>query len=72
MCPWRDIKRIYIVPEFELYGYTDMRIYEDFSKISKGGSKFEWIEDRIKDISSFNSTYHNMKLEDCKVLRKDR
>lgn len=58
------IDRIYIVPESELYGYTYIEIYEDWSGVLRmEGSKFEWIEefrinDEIRDI--YNDCYHNL------------
>lgn len=61
-----NIDRIYIVPESELYGYTYIEIYEDWSDVLRmGGSKFEWIEefrinDEIKDI--YNDCYHDLML----------
>ena len=39
----KNIERIYIIPEHELYGERRIQIYEDFSKLSTV-SKYEWVE----------------------------
>ena len=40
--PWKDIKRMYIVPEEELHNDIQIDIYDDWPKIRR--AKFEWIE----------------------------
>lgn len=62
--------RVYIIPESELYGETQIDIYEDWSKV-RGGSKFEWIEKYRVDEKPYDDAYHSLNLDDCKYLRKD-
>jgi hypothetical protein len=56
--PWKNANRVYIIPESELYGETQITIYEDWPKISRR-SKFEWIEKYRIDEKPFNDIYHS-------------
>lgn len=61
--PWKDVKRMYAIP-WEAVGYRKrINIYKN---PSRGG----WYKEFRIDEKPFNDTYHNMKLENCKVLRK--
>lgn len=44
-------------------------IHRDLSKLTRH-SRYEYLEQFRIDITPFNNTYHDMKLENCKVLRK--
>lgn len=67
LCMGRDrknVERIYIVPESELYGESIIQIYEDFNELSKI-SKYKWVEKfKIsKDIIDiYNNTYQDLML----------
>lgn len=63
--PWKDVVRVYVIPWEAIGDISYITIYENPSKESR------WEEFRT-DERSFNSTYHNMKLENCKVLRKKK
>lgn len=58
-----NIKRVYIIPEPELFGETHVYIYEDYSMLYRG-SKFEWIDkfrvSDIGDIKLYNDCYHSL------------
>lgn len=64
------VKRVYIIPKLELINYTHIDIYEDWSRV-KGGSKFEWIEKYRVDEKPYDDAYHDLKLDNCNVLRKN-
>lgn len=59
MDKYMKIEKIYIIPEEKLYGKTNITISENS----------QWEEFRV-DEEPYNDTYHNMKIEDCTVLRK--
>ncbi len=59
----KNVKRIYIIPCCKLANSTVINIYEDWSRVTRGGSKFEWVEEYridefIKDI--YNDAYHSL------------
>jgi len=62
--PWRDVERVYMIPDeyAESTGISINRYPSRLTYMSK--EKF-----RI-DRRPFNDIYHNMKLENCKVLKK--
>lgn len=66
--PWRDIEKVYVIPESELYGEVRINIYKDFSNVR---SRFKWVDKFRVDEKVFNDIYHTMKLENCKILRKN-
>lgn len=55
----KNVKRVYIIPESELYGETCIHIYEDFSKTLRI-SKFEWVEEYRVDEKPYDDAYHNL------------
>lgn len=65
--PWRDVKRVYAVPCWEVFGGSGVYIRENF-RLSR--SKWKYLEEFRIDEKPFNSTFHNMKLENCKILRR--
>lgn len=65
--PWKNVKRVYAIPEIEVYGKRSVTIYKNPSPSI--GSK--WEEFRI-DEKPFNMVYHNITIEDCPALRKDK
>lgn len=60
----KNVERVYIIPELELYGERSITIYKDCSSPKR--SRFERF--RV-DERSYNDTYHNLKLENCTVLK---
>lgn len=66
--PWIDIERAYVIPESKLYGEARINIYKDFSNMR---SRFKWVDKFRVDEKDFNDIYHTMKLENCKILRKN-
>lgn len=63
--PWKNVERIYAIP-WEVVGYRKkIGIYNN---PSRGG----WYKEFRIDEKSFNDTYHNMNLTNCKVLRKNK
>jgi hypothetical protein len=62
----KNVTRVYIIPESELYGITTVTIYD---KTIRGISK--WEKFRV-DEKSYNEMYHSMKIENCKVLKDDK
>lgn len=67
--PWRDVERAYAIPYLQIAGEYRIYIHRDLSKL-KRHSRYEYLEQFRIDAILFNDTYHNMKLENCKVLRK--
>ena len=65
--PWKNVERAYAIPEMEVFCKRSVTIYKNPSPSI--GSK--WEEFRI-DEKSFNNTYHNLTIEDCPALRKDK
>lgn len=63
--PWVDVKRSYAFP-WEVVGN---RKSITITKNPKFGT--QWYEESRIDSKPFNATYHNMKLINCRVLRKD-
>lgn len=60
---WKNVERVYIIP-VEYIISSHITIYENTStKLSK------WEKFRI-DHKPFDKIYHNMKLENCKILKK--
>lgn len=51
------IKRVYIIPESELYGETAIYINEE---LPKRGYKFEWVEKYRVDEEPYNCAYHSL------------
>lgn len=66
---FKNVERVYIILVFieELFGETQISIYEDFSK-TRIISKFKWVEKYMVDEKPYNDTYHRMRLENCSVL----
>lgn len=62
--PWKNTNRVYIIPESELYGETQITIYEDWPKVSRR-SKFEWIEKYRINEKPFNDIYHSVDIPRC-------
>lgn len=72
--PWKDVDRMYVIPIDDLYKHNcedGINVYRDWYKLRKL-SRFEWIEKFRIDERPYNNTYRNMKLENCKILRKDK
>lgn len=65
--PWKNVERIYAIPEIDIYGKRSVTIYKYPSPSL--GSKWE---DYIIDEKPFNESYHNLTIEDCPSLRRDR
>lgn len=65
--PWKNVERIYAIPEIDVYGKRSITIYKYPSPSL--GSKWE---DYILDEKPFNESYHNLTVEDCSSLRRDR
>lgn len=61
----KNVLRVYIIPESELYGIKAVSIYSKTRYIQSKWEKF-----RV-DEKPYNETYHNMKIENCKVLKND-
>lgn len=66
--PWKNVMRMYAIPCWEIFGESNIHIYGNF-RISR--SKWKYIEEFRIDKKPFNYTYHNMRLENCKVLKRD-
>lgn len=69
----KNVERVYIIPESELYGETQILIYRDWKKAR---SEFEWIEKfRVsKEIENiYNEIYHSLMsyIGDRKFLNVD-
>lgn len=56
---FKNIKRAYKIPESELYGEASINIYEDWSKVSRGGSVFKWIEKYKIDEKPYDDAYND-------------
>lgn len=67
--PWKNIERVYAIPYIQMAGEYRIYIHRDLSKLTRH-SRYEYLEQFRIDITPFNNTYHDMKLENCKVLRK--
>lgn len=65
--PWKDVDRLYAIPWEVVVNRNKWSI-----SITKNPSKgVQWYEEFRIDERPFNETYHNMKLENCKILRKE-
>lgn len=64
--PWKNVMRVYNIPEMALYGKRTISISEN---PCRGGGM--WREFRI-DERQFNDIYRNMTIDDCPALRKDK
>lgn len=65
--PWRNVRKAYAIPEVEVYGLRSIAIYDNPNPSI--GSKWDKF---IIDAKPFNDTYHNLTIEDCPALRKDK
>lgn len=63
--PWKSVKRVYAIPWEDAINRSSIKIYENPSRSA-------WYDKYKIDEKSFEDTYSNMKLENCKVLRKRR
>ena len=61
--PWRDVERVYVIPEEETFGRSTLNII-------KNPSRTVWYEIFRIDERPYNDAYHHMKLENCKVLKE--
>lgn len=61
---WKNVERIYVVP-------FERAIKRSSIGIVKEPSRSTWYSDLIIDEKPFNNVYHNMRIENCKVLRKN-
>lgn len=57
--PWKDVERVYIIPEHETYGEIQIGICEDWSRLSRI-SRFEFIEKYRVDEKPYSNIYHNI------------
>jgi len=63
--PWKDVERLYVIPSD-----TVLNTVKSGITITKNPSKgSQWYEEFRIDEKPFNDTYHNMKLDNCKILR---
>lgn len=65
----KNILRVYIIPKFELDGESTIVIYLDWSKVGRGGSRFEKLEKYRVDNNFYNNAYHNLDDNDLKGIR---
>ena len=63
--PWKNVRRVYAIPWEVISHKTGFDIYQDPPKRAD-----PWYEEFRIDEKPFNDTYHNMKLDNCPVLRK--
>lgn len=61
--PWKNVKRVYAIP-------WEDAIYRSSISVLENSSRSSWYDKYNIDEKSFDDTYHNMKLENCSVLRK--
>lgn len=64
--PWKNVERGYIIPYKKMKERAKTTI-----TITKNPSRGTWYDRFRTDEKPFNNTYHNMKLENCKILRKN-
>ena len=62
---WKDVDRIYIIPESEAKEGTSITI----SKNPYRG--IPWYEKYRVDEKPYNEAYHSLSIEDCSVLKDD-
>lgn len=60
----KNVERVYVIPVEETIGRDNITIYDN-------PSRAVWYEKYRIDGEPFNNTYHNMKLENCKVLKRE-
>jgi hypothetical protein len=63
--PWKDVKMAYMTPWEDAINRMTI-------KITENPARKPWYYDFRIDEKPFNDTYHNMKLDNCKILRKNR
>lgn len=66
--PWKDVEEVYAFP-------WEIVIYRNKANITitrNSLKKDHWYDEFKIDEKPFNEKYHNLKLENCKVLRKDK
>jgi hypothetical protein len=62
--PWKDIERVYAIPWEVIVSRNKCNVTISRNSLKRG----YWYEEFRIDEKSFNETYHNMKLENCKIL----
>lgn len=65
--PWKNVKKVYAIPEIDVYGLRSITIFDKPSPSI--GSKWDRF---VIDEKPFNNTYHNLTIEECPSLRKDK
>lgn len=61
--PWKNVRRMYAIPSLKFENINNFTVYES--------NKSKWEEFRI-DKEPFNKSYHDLTIEDCPALRKDK
>lgn len=61
--PWKDVMMAYAIPYEEAIKRRQITIV-------RHPTRYTWYKDFEIDCKLFNDAYHNMKLENCKILRR--